>query len=149
MPVDDALAGTLLAGTDPDHALVVAGLARPRALLIDPQGRDFPLDANGRYQDLHPVDASVVMALIMLQGKIRCSPDTGWTGDQIKDFSGPRGEADAKARVRSALKPAIDRADIEVVSIEYDPKPAGPFVRVQYYNNRLLPRKLQSAGSSL
>lgn len=149
MPVDSGFAGTLLAGVDPITDAVAAGTARPRAIKLNPQTRDFYLDANGRYVDIHPVDAAVVNALVMLQGRIKVSPQTGWTGDKMIDFWGDRAAADASARVRTALKQLTDSGDVSIDRIEYQPQPSGPFVRVWYFNNRLLPRKIQDASASL
>ena len=49
----------------------------PAALLFDGRTRDFPLNAQGRYRRVHPVDQRVALALLIAYGTIASAPTVG------------------------------------------------------------------------
>ena len=49
----------------------------PAALYFDGQTRDFPLDENGFYREVHPVDQKVELQLSLPRGAIASTPGIG------------------------------------------------------------------------
>lgn len=125
----------------------VAG-TRPRAVLFDVVTRDFPLDANGKYQDQHPVDSMVDINMSMLATKIPTSSTTGNTLNQVTNPFGIKGANDIENRVRLRMKNLTDNGDIKIDSILSQPNPNGGFVvQMAYFNLRTSATKRRVATS--
>jgi len=123
---------------------------QPRALWFDPVSRDFLMDSNGRYLDLHPVDAAVLSQLLFEFGKIPAVPTMGQSYRQVESAFADDVLADVQARTRVALKDIVSRGDITIDNVAIDTRPTGAlFVQVDYFNERLLPRSTKSASAPL
>lgn len=138
MGAADHIAGAGPAGFSPVAAIQPTRRAGPRALAINLVTRDATVGENGQYEDTHPVDHRVQLALGVKLGSI---PSSKTVGGSLWDL--PIGDtdtmtADADRRVRSALTDLIVAGDVEVVSVtawaslSYRAK-----VRVVYENKRL------------
>lgn len=109
-------------------------VTRPRAILFQLNGFDFPLDDDGRYQDVHPVDQWVALQLGILAEGIGSSPTAGSRLRRITHVGAPDTRTKVEDAVRLALKPKIDGREIRVVRIDYEALPAGFLVAVAYVN---------------
>lgn len=119
---------------------------RPRALRFNPLTRDYDKDSEGRYVDVHPVDAWVVQQLLFAAGKIPAAPNVGQTYHEIRSAYGPDVQRDVENRTKLALKRCLDAGDISLVAIRFVPiGQYGIAIQVDYVNERLLPRKTQTA----
>lgn len=109
----------------------------PHALYLDASTMDFPLDENGRYVEVHPVDHLAEMLLIPERGSIGADPEQGspWFGLEIDSEEVMTRRATEIVLTRwSAL---ISRGDIGQVTVRAYASAAGRArVRVQYVNNR-------------
>lgn len=109
----------------------------PIALAFDPMTRDIPMDTNGRYGELHPVDHRMALAIFVSLGKLRASPDMGGTVDQVAIDDDVKMQADAERRVRAAAKDLISNGDIRLVSVQSYAQPRWRAnVKVVYMNLR-------------
>jgi hypothetical protein len=116
--------------------------ARPPALLFDPVTRDFPLDANGQYVPIHPVDAAVEVALLHLANRIPCDPNSGWPEQKLGNYLDPRTADKVSKIIRSQVVIArlVAAGDITIDRIDYDGSQGGPEAAFYYWNNRLAKR---------
>ena len=90
----------------------------PQALYFDGKTADFPLDEEGHYVEVHPVDHRVEIALFTTFTKVPVAPDVGSTVASIPIQDDAAMTADADARVRTALRDLIAAGDIELVSVK-------------------------------
>lgn len=109
----------------------------PHALYLDASVMDFPLDSDGRYVSVHPVDHLAEMLLIPELKTITAAPGQGspWTDLEIAD------EATMTARateiVMARWRDLIARGDITRVTVRSYAKDGGrAYVRVSYVNER-------------
>ena len=110
-------------------------VTRPRAILFQLNGCDFPLDDDGRYEDVHPVDQWVALQLGIALGTVGSSPLVGSPLRRITHAGAPRTRAQVEDAVRVALKPKLDTREIRIDRIDYEPTPYGGFkVAVAYQN---------------
>ncbi len=106
--------GTGSAGFAPVGAVSAAPLTQnaPKALKFNPATRDFDI-TEGVYAALHPVDQRVALALTIELGSLPSAPNVGHTLRKMRRSSGPTIEADARDRVRQALKTILDAKDMK------------------------------------
>jgi hypothetical protein len=139
MGAGDFPAGVGPAGIDPPAAPTPPrSVVPPHALLFDGATRDVPLDDQGHYEGVHPVDHRVALALFIALGSIPSGPDVGNTlGDVLIQDPDPL-QQDVQTRVQAALQDDIDAQNIDLVEVDAS---AGPrwrlSVRVVYRNLRL------------
>ncbi len=128
--------GTGSAGFDPVGTVSAPPLTQnaPKALKFNPATRDFDI-TEGVYAALHPVDQRVALALTIELGSIPSAPNVGHTLRRMRRSSGATVEADAKDRVRQALKTLLDAEDIAIDRIEVDAETRGRVIVVVYYVN--------------
>lgn len=148
MSLGDLPLGEGLLGEPIATAPITPSPTRPRALQFDPQTRDHVMDANGRYVDIHPVDAGVVSSMMFAQGRIVSAPTVGQTLAQAE--GGNSLTKDVENRVRLAVAWLVNRGDIEIVAIRVDQTSGKAFeVELDYYNLRLpMPRKKQTVAGT-
>ena len=133
-----AAAGDGGAGFGPD---VTAPTARdvtpPHALFFDPALMDFPTDADGHYESVHPVDAKVELALALAFGSSASAPAVGSTLRDLRIASRAKMSADARQIVDVALASLIAAGDVRVVSVvAYAANGWRAHVEVTYQNLR-------------
>ena len=144
MGAGSASAGATPAGIDPVAAPPPArDVKPPTALYYDGATRSFPLDADGHYQGIHPVDQAVALALILSLGTITSAPGAGAGFRQVKRITSAT-KKQVEDMARAALRPRVVAQDIKVLSILVETKgrPTGGFaVAVNYVNLRTRPPK--------
>ncbi len=133
-----------IAGEDPLPAISPPrDVTPPAALLYDGATRAHPLDADGRYLGIHPVDQRVALALLVTLGSVSSVPGLGSGLRKIKKIT-RKTPAEVRNAVDLALADLVDAKDIEVrrVDIEVRGAPTGGFaVAVSYVNKRLTSSK--------
>lgn len=101
--------------------VVAPGTVPPRvdpvAALLDGATRDFPLNADGYWKAVHPVDQEVEIALLVPAGSVASAPDVGHTLLDV-DLGAASFQNDVADRVRRALTRPLARGDIEIVRID-------------------------------
>lgn len=149
MALGDSLFGEGLMGEDDVARAVSAGIIPPRAPRFDPSTRDYPLDDNGLYQDIHPIDSQVILALTVEFGKISSASTTGQTLREIPSPQGRRVKSDVDLRVRSALSRLTKRGSIAILKIGHSsPNRHTLHVAVEYMNNQTRRREKALALAS-
>lgn len=114
-------AGLGPAGANPfAEAPLPRNVSLPTAILFDGQSGDYLLDANGRYQSLHPVSQRVALKLLVKFGAIASSPKTGAAFSVIKRGTPAQREAQARQIVNDTLKADIAAGDIRLVRTDVD-----------------------------
>jgi hypothetical protein len=118
MSAGDDLLGESLAGEDG----IVWGDETPEGLdgglYFDGNTRDFPLDADGQVETIHPVDSEVLAALLVEAKKVPAANDVGHTLREINSGAGPRVKSDVENRVKKALRSLLQRNAISIRLIE-------------------------------
>lgn len=113
-----AAAGDGGAGLGPDVDTQVArDVSPPHGLFFDPALMDFPIDADGHYESVHPVDAKVELALSLAFGSSPSAPAVGSTLRDIRIGSRAQMSADARQIVDTALALLIAAGDVRVASV--------------------------------
>jgi phage gp46-like protein len=107
----------------------------PAALLFDGSSRDFPLDENGFYQESHPVDQEVSLALCISRGAIASASGVGNKLRTISRVSQSVAEALARAYIRDALASLVSRKAIEVQNVTIDTTVPGRLLYAVTYLN--------------
>ena len=129
-------AGSAPAGSDPP---VSAGPPRnvryPRAIRLDGASGDYPTDDDGRYLDVHPVTARVVLKLLVKLGAIPSAASTGSKFSAIQRGTAAQREAQAKQIVRDTLKDDIAAGDIRLERIVVDASAPGATLTAVYFVN--------------
>lgn len=137
MGAGDMLAGDGLAGDDSLLAPVEIPHVRPAAIFFDGATRDWPLDADGHYIGIHPVDAAMQMAVMVGVGTLPASTTTGNTLPS-NEYLDPRTiDAKVKDAIRIATKRLVDRGDVTIDSVTPEIRGGSLFVEVAYFNERL------------
>jgi len=109
----------------------------PRAILFQIAGTDYPLDDDGRYQDIHPVDQWVALQLGIVASSLGSSPNVGNTLRSITHVGAPSTANKAADAVRLALADGVNDGRITIAAIEYEAKSFGGFkLAVSYVNLR-------------
>lgn len=135
MPLGDFPLGDVPLGDDGTDNVPPDAVSQLRAMYFDPQSRDFPMGDDGRYVDLHPVDAAVELALFIEFGSIGSSAELGQTLREIPSPIGRSVASDVSDRVRRAVAHIVEKGLIRIVSIENDaPNRHTLFVRFTYVN---------------
>ena len=133
-------AGDVAAGFDPAGAV---GSARagtlPRALYLDAATMDFPVDENGRYQEVHPIDHQVEMRLLPAAGSVAAAQSVGST---LRDIAiGPRAQmtADAWRIAKNRLSDLLANGDVRILSVTaYASNAWRVHVEISYQNLRAI-----------
>ncbi len=107
----------------------------PRSLLFQLNGFDFPLDANGLYQDVHPTDQWVALQVGTILGSIATSPTVGSALRSITHVGAPSTQREAEDAIRRALAPKINAGLVKIDAIDYEALPYGGFKIALKYQN--------------
>lgn len=148
MTIGDDLLGESLMGEDDVDTTGGARRTRPVAIHFDGLTRDFPLDADGHYTSIHPVDSAMQMAMMVARNDIASSPTTGNGLKGLKYLDPKRVEAIVNDEVRICTAQIVARGDVAIDGVRHVLGAAGGLtVFVDYYNERLpgRPRKTASA----
>lgn len=133
-------AGSTPAGYDSVYASVGKVRRLPQALYFDLATADFPIDANGFYKSVHPVDQRVALSLGVLEGTLASVPELGQRLRRITRISPTRAKRAVEDVIDLALDDLIEAGDIRLERVEVDTSIRGrTLVAVNYVNLRLLP----------
>lgn len=129
-------AGYGAAGYDP---VIPPGAPRnvrpPAALRFDGQTRDFPLSATGFYEESHPVDQQVALALCVSRGAIASASTIGNKLRTISRVGRNTAETLARTYIREGLAPFIAGKSIEVQDVQVDTSVPGRLLFAVTYLN--------------
>jgi hypothetical protein len=108
---------------------------------IDVSTRDVPIDENGFYKSIHPIDHFVRNNLSIQLGAIPADPSIGSTLFAVQFDTDEIMNADVTRRVRAALQRLIDNDDLQLLGVgtEGSSGSSGRVVFVVEYNNLRLP----------
>lgn len=110
----------------------------PAALRFDGQTRDFPLNANGFYENSHPVDQEVSLALCVSRGAIASASNVGNKLRTISRVSPTVAETLARTYINEGLAPLVAAKSIQVDNITIDTSVPGRLLfAVTYLNLQL------------
>lgn len=112
----------------------------PAALRLDGASRDYVLDDDGFYAELHPVDQKVALALLVSRGAIAAVPGLGNKLRTIRRVSAAVAETLTRQYIREALADLIRGKSIEVESVVVDTSVAGRLLFSVAYKNLELER---------
>lgn len=126
------------AGFDPTSITAPTATLGGRAMYFDLITRDVPVDADGNYLEMHPIDSQVMVALGIQLGSVLSAPLVGSTIANLPiDDSVPM-TAEANRRVQAALSDLIANGDVALVLVNAY---AGPswraHIEIIYQNLRL------------
>lgn len=108
----------------------------PTATKFDGRTKDYPLDAAGHWEAIHPVDQGVALAHMVRQGTIKSAPTVGHTLREITHLGKPDLKADVTDRIRRAVPLAALLADGSVVIDRIDVETSGGrLLEATYYRN--------------
>lgn len=107
----------------------------PAALLFDGQTRDFPLDANGFYREVHPVDQKVELALCVSRGAIASVPGIGNKLRTIQRVRVAVAETLCRNYIDEALADLLKAKSISVEKITIDTSVPGRLLFAVAYLN--------------
>lgn len=114
----------------------------PAALYFDGRTQGFPLDAQGRYVGIHPVDQAVALALIVRLGTLGAVPEQGAAFRDIRKIT-PSTGTQATDMARIALAAIVQRGDITILDIQVETRRTmgAVLIAVSYKNLRTIPTK--------
>src|SRR5580698_2091135 len=116
MGAGDTPAGAAPAGIDPPAALSPPrNVLPPQALLFDGATHDVPLDAQGHYMGVDPVDHRVALALFTTLGRIPSATEIGSTLTSARIADPVPLQNDVETRVRLALADEISAQNIALL----------------------------------
>lgn len=132
-------AGQSGAGNEQAPTIPAARNVRPpHALYLDLSTMDFPMDDDGRYIEVHPVDHEVFMAIGPEQGSIMAAPNQGLPWQSMPYDSEAVMQRRADEMVRSKLAAILSRGDITDLSVTLRSRIVGRGrVLVRYKNTRI------------
>lgn len=104
-------------------------------MLFDGASGDYPLDADGRYQSLHPVTQRIVLKLLVKLGSIASAKTTGAAFRNIVRGTPAQRESQAKQIVNDTLKADIAAGDIALVRIDVDTSNRSATLTAVYFVN--------------
>lgn len=107
----------------------------PRALLFQLNGFDFPLDDDGLYQAVHPVDQWVALQVGVSLGAIGTSATAGNRLRRITHVGAPSTQREVEDAIRIALAAKVNDGSIRIDAIEYEAKSFGGFKVALTYTN--------------
>lgn len=138
MGAADFPAGYEDAGDDPDIAVPAARVVpEVQALYLDPDARDFPLDENGFYVGIHPVDARVEAQMLIAAGSIKAAPEIGNLLFSYR-YATPDITTRVQYEVKRALRDEVQGGNIAIKAVTVETLTMGGFlVELQYVNLRL------------
>lgn len=134
-------AGLGLAGLDPlPPQNQPRNVSPPAALYFDGASKGFPLDSNGHYLSIHPVDQAVALALLVKLGSLASAPEMGAAFASITKIL-PSTVATATGYANTALQTFVTNQQIKILDIAVTTgSPKGSFsVTVTYINLILHP----------
>jgi len=139
MALGDYGCGVGPCGFDPVVETVARAFARaPTAQEFDGATRDFPLEADGNFRALHPVDQGVALSMCIRKRSIPSAPDVGNTIHEITDLASSRLEAQIQSRVDSAFPLSTFLADgsVSILRLDWERRERGGIsVALTYRNN--------------
>jgi hypothetical protein len=112
----------------------------PAALRLDGATRDYVLGEDGFYEESHPVDQKVALAILVSRGAIAAVPDLGNRLRTIRRVSRTVAETLVRQHIREALAELIRGKSIEIESIVIDTAVAGRLLFSIAYRNLDLDR---------
>ncbi len=132
-------AGQSGAGNEQAPTIPAARNVRPpHALYLDLSTMDFPMDENGRYIEIHPVDHAVFMAIGPEQGSIMAMPGQGLAWQSMPYESEAVMQRRANEMVRAKLAELLSRGDIADLTVTLRSNVVGRGrVLVRYKNTRI------------
>lgn len=150
-------AGAFSAGTWPAGAPLAAGSlpsswTTPAAAMFDGATRDVPLDSDGQYRAVHPVDQTVALRCLVAKGKLSSHPELGnrLLLETHNDPQRRQAVVENHFRAFDVLGELVENGDIAIVSIVTD---AGALSQtnatlavVTYRNLRLLGSEDRTRG---
>lgn len=107
----------------------------PAALRLDGASRDFVLRPDGFYEESHPVDQKVALALVVSRGAIASVPGIGNRLRTIRRTTRVVAETLARQYIREALADLISGKSIEIESIVVDAAVPGRLLFSVVYRN--------------
>ncbi len=126
-------AGSLLAGACPDIPTGGTRPTPPKATLFNGAHQ---INSEGRYVEVHPVDAKVERAMFLARSKIVAAPNTGNTLRLQKQTLGARSDAEIRNRVTEALAFIVAAREITILSIVVEhPQTTATVIELTYLNN--------------
>lgn len=135
-----SLAGAVPAGFDPPGTVGAArSVVPPHALYLDAGSMDFPVDEDGHYQSVHPIDHQVEMRLVPATGSVPSDPSVGATLRDIAIGSRAQMTAEATRIVNTRLADLIANGDVVILSVvAYASAPNRAHVEISYQNRRAI-----------
>lgn len=109
----------------------------PAALYFDGQTRDFPLDENGFYREIHPVDQKVALQLSLPRGAIASVTAIGNKLRTIQRVRPSVAETLCRSHIREALAELLSAKSIEIQQIKVEPDDGRLLFAVTYLNLEL------------
>jgi hypothetical protein len=136
-------AGTTPAGVESITIPARVTAVLPAAILFDLSTRTFPLNADGTFKAIHPVDQQVALALGIQQGAIGSYTKLGNKLRAIKRGGGPQLISQVQDAVRQAVAAIVARNDILVTEVAvFTPVRGQITLSFTYVNLRLSPTAL-------
>lgn len=133
-------AGVGPAGHAPVQPTPRVPTVQPAALRYEGATSDWVYGSDGRLRRVHPVDQGMALGLLVAQGSLRSSPDTGSTLRSIR-YLNPNG---LQARIEDAVRKAnpiaryLADGSVTILSINYQVLPQRGLYVECYYRNNLL-----------
>lgn len=131
-------AGTTPAGYDPSPSIDGTDYTPPWAPYIDGAQMDVPINDDGLYLEVHPVDHEVEMAILNEFGTIPTSQDIGAEFSTLPIDTDQVMTAEARRRADRALAELIRRKDIQLIEVRaYSRVNGRAHLDIRYRNLRL------------
>ncbi len=105
-------------GMSPGETLGARVVPEFQALEIDLGTYDVPIDENGFYKSIHPVDHKVLLNLAIKLNAIPADPSIGTTLFDVQFDTDERMTADGSRRVRGALNQMVLDEDITIDDVK-------------------------------
>lgn len=135
MPLGDYPAGVGPAGYDPVVPPSAPRRVRPPVSLhFDGATRDFILRDDGFYDEVHPVDQQVALALLISEGVVAAVPEVGNRLRTINRVPFAVARSTAKDYVNLALSGLLASKSIAIDKIDVEGTRGALFVAVTYRN---------------
>lgn len=127
-------------GMSPGEALGARVVPEFQALEIDLATYDVPIDENGFYKSIHPIDHKVLLNLAIKLNAIPADPSIGTTLFDVQFDTDERMTADGSRRVRGALNQMVLDEDITIddVKLLSGTSVSGRLIfEIEYHNLRM------------
>ncbi len=140
-------AGSTLSGLDG----VVNGVAYKKsamaAMRYEGSSKDWELDADNNFVAVTPNEQAAVLSVVVRQGSIKSSPETGSTLHEIVYLGSPNLGTDVTNRVMSSnpLSRLVSENKVSVEKIDYQATKSGLKVAVYFKDLEVNKNKLASA----